>query len=135
MAVRAGRREDALAIAHIAACDRRRRRDERAQVRDDRADLLVWRVRRRHLRAGNAAADRLEHAILCRAVREQDGQIGTVHALRVDAMTVAAPQLKQGRTARDGIDSVPRVGSGRRLSCRRPRREEQRDQNGTGTTH
>ena len=82
-------------IGDIAGCRIVRRRTERMEIRDRRAKLLVGRIARRHLGTADAASNRLEDPIVSRAVREDDRQVGTVHAFRVDAVAVGAPRLEQ----------------------------------------
>jgi len=89
-------------------------------IREFRPDLVVRSVARRHLRPWNAATNRLEHAILGRAVREEDSQVGAVHAFGVDAVAVGTPQLKECRASRG-------VAGRRRLRHRRTSSDEERD--------
>ncbi len=100
MTSRARRREDPLAVGDVSGRRFVQRHIEGVQIRDDGAQFGVRRVARGHLGAGDAATDGLKYAIVGRAVREDDGQVGAVHAFRVDAMAVGAPRLKQSRAFR-----------------------------------
>ena len=89
------RSEQPLAVRGVGDDGIAGRGAERVQIRDDRPELGLRRVACRHLRTRNAAANRLQHLRIGRAIAEDNRQIRAVHAFGVDAVAIGAARLKQ----------------------------------------